>query len=73
MGKVRVHSHYYFNPNCFDTFSPAHRGLRRGDKVKVVNLRGCPPANTMGQCYVERDGVFMGMVSTSSLQKEKVI
>jgi hypothetical protein len=52
-----------------DLFSPAHRGLVKGDIVKVVNLYGCPKANTMGQCHVENNGVFMGMVNTNSLEK----
>lgn len=68
--KVRVVSKYIFEANGFDRFVPVHLGiLKNGDVVKVVNQTGCPPANTMGQCYVERDGVFMGMVSTSSLTK----
>ena len=71
--KVRANAHYYFTPNLMDIYSPAHRGLKHGDKVKVVNLHGCPKANVMGQCHVERDGVFMGMVSVNSLQKEKPV
>lgn len=65
--KVRANSTYRFEPVGMDIYRPAHHGLDRGDIVKVVNLHGCPPANTMGQCHVQRDGKFMGMVSTNSL------
>jgi len=67
--KVRANSFYRFDPVPMDAIRPAHQGLVRGDIVKVVNLYGCPKANTMGQCHVEKDGVFMGMVSTNSLEK----
>lgn len=65
--KARVGRYYTYRPRGIDTFDPCNRGLLTGDRVKVVNKFGCPPANTMGQCYVERNGVFMGMVSISSL------
>jgi len=65
--KVRVNSRYIFSPAGFDRFNPIHFGLKEGDTVKVIHKHGCPPANTMGQCYVERDGVWMGMVATASL------
>ena len=67
--KVRANSTYRFNPVPMDTINPAHQGLEKGDIVKVINKFGCPKANTMGQCYVEKDGTFMGMVNTNSLEK----
>jgi hypothetical protein len=69
--RVRVGSIYVFNPEGFDRFDPK-TDLEPGELVRVINLSGAPPANTMGQCYVEREnnpGVFTGMVSTASLSK----
>lgn len=66
--KVRVNSNYVFHPVLFDVLNPpANQKLVDGDVVKVVNIKGCPPANTMGMCYVNREGVFAGMVCTNSL------
>jgi len=67
--KVRANSTYRFNPAPIDLIDPAHQGIKEGDIVKVVNLPNCPPCNTMGQCHIEKDGKFMGMVSTNSLEK----
>ena len=64
--KVRVGSQYRFEPVGLDRFDPK-TDLQAGDVVRVVNLPGAPPANTMGQCYVEKDGKFRGMVATASL------
>ena len=75
--KVRVGSKYLYDPTFMDAYAPASKGLKFGDIVEVVNLFGCPKANTMGQCYVRLNGEFRGMVSTNSLvpipKKEKVI
>jgi hypothetical protein len=68
--KVRVGSQYQYQPSTIDLIDPKTRPqLQPGDVVKVINLRGAPPANTMGQCHVEKDGKFVGMVATASLQK----
>lgn len=73
--RVRNKSFYYFYPVLMDRCSPCYglsRGLvSEGDKVQVVNQHGCPPANTMGHCYIEKDGHFLGLVCTNSLSKEK--
>jgi hypothetical protein len=66
--KVRVNGNYVFNAVGMDIYAPAHQGLANGDRVKVINKHGCPPANTMGCCYVERAGKFMGMVLCNSLE-----
>lgn len=73
--KVRANSTYRFTAAYFmDRHATLTDGcpLEVGDIVKVVNLYGCPPANTMGQCYVQLLGdnskAFV-MVSTSSLEK----
>ena len=65
--KVRVGSKYIFHPVMFDKINPPFGYLKDGSLVKVVNKFGCPPANTMGMCYVELNGVFAGMVCTNSL------
>lgn len=64
--KVRAGITYIYYPNLMDRCD-ARTKLIPGDMVKVVNLHGCPPANTMGQAYVNLDGKFAGMVSTNSL------
>jgi hypothetical protein len=70
--KVRVNSKYRYNPVFLDKFKPAIPGaLVKGDIVKVVNKFGCPPANTMGMAYVEKDGKFCGMVCCNSLEDLK--
>ncbi len=66
--KVRVESEYVYHPVMMDVCDPK-TPLKPGDKVKVVNLRGCPPANTMGHCHVEHNGQFAGLVHCNSLQK----
>jgi hypothetical protein len=65
--KVRVGSKYIYEPVPFDMCNPPF-GCEKGDEVKVVNLHGCPKANTMGMCYVEKNGKFAGMVCTNSLK-----
>jgi hypothetical protein len=66
--RVRVGSKYRFEPVMLDSLHPPHN-VRPGDLVRVVNLHGCPKANTMGHCHVEHlDGAFGGLVCTNSLQ-----
>lgn len=70
MKKVRVGSIYAYDPVLMDVCSPPFGNPEKGDIVRVVNKFGCPPANTMGMCYIERlDGEFLGMVSVNSLIK----
>jgi hypothetical protein len=72
--KVRVNSVYQFNPNGWDTFDACGQLLKPGDLVQVINVYGCPPANTMGQCYVRLVGdssKAFQMVSTGSLSKSQ--
>ena len=70
MKRARVGSFYVFQPVPFDRCNPPAGipDLEPGSIVKVVNLHGCPPANTMGSCYVEHLGRFAGMVLTASLE-----
>jgi len=71
MDRVRANTKYRFNPCMWDVIVPTS-GLtaKPGDIVKVINLPMAPPANTMGQCYIEdKDGNFAGMVSVHSLDK----
>jgi hypothetical protein len=70
--KVRAGSSYRYNPVLMDVCDPPYgvksEGLKKGDVVKVVNLHGCPPANTMGHCHIELNGRFAGLVCTNSLE-----
>jgi hypothetical protein len=46
-------------------------GIEKGTQVRITQLYGCPPAGTMGQCYVaeaETPYTFLGMVSCGSLE-----
>ena len=67
--KVKANSVYAYNP-CLLDLADARTTLRKGDRARVVNLPGCPRANTMGHCHVEDpvSGKFVGLVSTSSLE-----
>jgi len=66
--RVRVGSKYRFFRNGWDRFD-GRFPLDDGSIVKVINLHGAPPANTMGHCYIADpvSGEFIGMVSTASL------
>ena len=72
MDKVRVGKKYVYDPCLLDIADPPKHDtgckLKKGDIVQVVNLRGCPPANTMGHCYIEKNGKFAGLVSVHSLE-----
>jgi len=70
--RVRVNAKYRFDPVFLDRIDPPYgvdNGiLKVGDTVKVVNLPGCPKANTMGHAHIETEnGEFAGLVSTNSL------
>jgi len=78
--KVRVNGLYYFDPVLFDRINgDSTKKFKRGDRVRVINLHGCPPANTMGMCYVVpadakkddrgRWDKDFAMVMTNSLEK----
>jgi len=68
--KVFVGGHYVYNPVGYDMFDPKTK-LLAGTVVKVINVYGCPKANTMGHCYVGdvKTGKFIGLVWTMSLTK----
>lgn len=68
--KVRVGKVYEYNKNGFDWLDSKTPVITNGTKIRVVNLAGCPPANTMGQCYVQDlSGKFIGMIDTASCCK----
>ena len=71
--KVRVNSIYSYDPDLFDILNPPADGLVKGSIVRVINVHGCPKANTMGMCYVGdvATGKFIGMVCTNSLTPAK--
>ena len=64
--KVRAGAKYIFYPVLMDRLHPPYDVLP-GDVVEVVNLPGCPRANTMGHAHVKRNGIFAGLVHTNSL------
>ena len=66
--KVYVGCKYKFNACMWDRLDPNPRHPAEDQTVVVVNLHGCPPANTMGCCYVnDLQGNFRGLVNTNSL------
>ena len=71
MKRVRTGKLYRYDPVMLDVIRPTRKTseLNPGDVVRVINLVGAPPANTMGQCYVAHPdtGQFIGMVSVASL------
>jgi hypothetical protein len=69
MAKVRVGSLYAYNPVGMDIWD-SRVTIPAGTIVRVVNKFGCPPANTMGHCYIEYpdNKEFIGMVCCNSLQ-----
>jgi 3-dehydroquinate synthase class II len=64
--RVRVNARYVYDPVLLDQID-GRTSLKKGDVVQVVNLHGCPKANTMGHCHVEKDGQFAGLVCCNSL------
>jgi hypothetical protein len=67
--RVRVGGSYRFIPVLFDKLNPpAAMNVPEGAIVTVVNLPGCPRANTGGMCHIQYQGRFAGMVCTNSLQ-----
>lgn len=69
--KVRAGARYRYQPVPLDRWQPPY-GVSSGilapdDIVKVVNLPGCPRANTMGHAHIEIDGSYAGLVHCNSL------
>lgn len=64
--KVVAGREYIYYPVFLDRFD-GRTSLVAGDIVRVVNLPGCPKANTMGHAHVELNGHFAGLVCTNSL------
>ena len=69
--KVKAGNFYTYNPCSWDILDPPVGNPQAGDRVVVVNLHGCPAANTMGHCHVNfaDSGEFAGLVKTNSLEK----
>jgi hypothetical protein len=66
--KVKANVVYRFVPVLLDQID-GRTSLQTGDLVRVVNLPGCPKANTMGHCHVAdaNSGHFIGLVCCNSL------
>ena len=70
VNRVRVGARYVYEPVLLDVIHGKDTGLEKGNLVKVINLPGAPPANTMSHCYVghPKTGEFIGMVHVNSLR-----
>ena len=67
MARVKANSLYRFVPVLIDRCDKPFN-VEENDIVRVVNLHGCPKANTMGHCHVEHlGGDFAGLVCCNSL------
>ena len=66
--RVRVNALYIFHACLLDRMD-GRTDLQDGTLVRVINVHGCPPANTMGHCYVGDPDTskFIGLVCTGSL------
>lgn len=69
--KVRTNAIYVYRPNMLDVID-GRTNLTTGTRVRVKNLRSCPPCNTMGHAHVvhPETGEFLGLVCTASLFKK---
>lgn len=69
--KVRANAVYVYRPCVLDV-TDARTSLTTGTRVRVKNLRGCPPCNTMAHCHVvhPETGVLIGLVCTASLARK---
>jgi len=69
--KVRANAVYVYRPCMLDMID-GRTNLKAGAKVRVKNLRGCPPCNVMGHCHVvhPQTAAFIGLVCTASLAKK---
>ena len=64
--KVKANVSYIYYPNLLDRID-GRTGLVAGSIVVVVNLPGCPRANTMQHAHVTYEVKFAGLVHTNSL------
>ena len=67
LNRVKAGTAYFYLPVLLDRFD-ARTDLKIGDQVRVVNLPGCPRANTMHHAHVaDMQGHFVGLVHVNSL------
>jgi hypothetical protein len=65
--RVRAGRLYRYSPVAIDRLHSPYN-VHNGDIVRVINLPGCPKANTMGHAHVlHLDRTFGGLVCTNSL------
>lgn len=71
--RVRAGTVYTFRPCIMDVVLSQHHSATEGQRVRVVNLRGAPPCNTMGMAHIEdaHTGALLGIVSVHSLEKAR--
>ena len=65
--KVRVGKKYIFEPVFIDRMDLSKHAIVSGSEVTVINLPGCPKANTMGHCYIQDANKNLTLVCTNSL------
>ena len=68
--KVQANREYIYYPNLMDMID-GRTALVPGSIVTVMNLPGCPPANTMQHAHVYYNGKFAGLVHVNSLHSLK--
>lgn len=69
--RVRANAVYIYRPCILDMID-GRTNLTPETRVRVKNLRGCPPCNSMAHAHVvhPETGVFIGLVCTASLAKK---
>jgi hypothetical protein len=67
--RVRAGEVYAYDPVLLDRYDRHTAHIEVGLFVRVVNLPGCPKANTMAHCHIEGavTGEFLGLVHCNSL------
>jgi len=73
--RVRKGSTYVFHPGGWDMLLSSACDATPGQCVRVVQLPGSPPPNTMGHCHIvdAETGTFLGMCDTRSLTRRPLV
>lgn len=66
INRVVTGRRYVYHANFLDRVD-GRTGLKDGEIVTVVQPHGCPRNGTMGHCFVEQNGSFVGLVHCNSL------
>ena len=70
--KVKAGRTYSYDPVGWDQLDRPYGDPIPGALLIVVNLPGCPPANSMNHCHVNfaESGNFAGLVHCNSLRPQ---